>query len=120
HDRVDVLGDGVGRAALHRRDDDLARAPLGLLLGLSLNLADAPVGVLANLVLDLLEEVLLGLAGGHAGDPLELLADLPARLAELDLQPVELLLALLQRLLLPLGLLHPTVELLLLLLETAL
>src|SRR5207244_97831 len=67
--------------------------PVGLLLGLPLDLADLARGDLAHLGLDLAQQQLLRLLGRELGDPLDL-APLPlARPLQLAAQHVEVLLA---------------------------
>ncbi len=100
HDRDGRLGRMAGGEALHAHREDVAHAPVGVALGLLLDLADQPRGVVAGLVLDLLEQHLLGLGGRHAGDALErprqfrpVLRELLALALELRLAPGERVLA---------------------------
>ena len=65
------LGRVAGGEALHDDGEDVAHAPVGVALGLLLDLADEPRRVVADLVLELLEQQLLGLRGGQAGHALE-------------------------------------------------
>ena len=71
HDADRRLG-GVARGeALHRDGQDRAHAPLGVALGLLLDLADLEGALVADLVGDLSHQPLLGLPGAEAGDLLE-------------------------------------------------
>jgi hypothetical protein len=89
---------GVPRGQpLHHDGEDVAHAPLGVALGLALDLAQPAGGVVAGLVLHLLEEDLLGLRGRQAGRPLELAHLLVLRGAQLRLarlQPLRVVLEL--------------------------
>ncbi len=58
--------------ALHAGGEDAARAPVGVVAGLLLDLADQPGAVVAQLVLQLAQQDLLGLAGAQPRHPLEL------------------------------------------------
>ena len=76
--------DGVAaRHALHAGGEDAARAPVGVALGLLLDLADQAGAVVAQLVLELAQQDLLGLAGAQAGQPLELAHLVVLRLLQL-------------------------------------
>ena len=66
-----VLGGVVGGDALHRRDDDLASSLVGLFPSLALYRLGQTDGVALRLVADGLEQMGLGLGGGHAADTLE-------------------------------------------------
>ena len=61
----------AGGEALHDDGEDVAHAPVGVALGLLLDLADEAGGIVTDLVLELLEQELLGLGGGVAGRALE-------------------------------------------------
>ena len=65
------LGGVAGGEALHDDGEDVAHAPVGVALGLLLDLADEAGGIVTDLVLELLEQELLGLGGGVAGRALE-------------------------------------------------
>ena len=67
------LGHVVGGALLNRQGDDVAGALVRLLLGLGLHLAHHHGGVVVGVLLDAVDQDLLGLVGGHAGDALQLL-----------------------------------------------
>ena len=71
HDGDRVLGGVVGRDALDRGDDDVARLVLGLVARLALDGPGEAHGVVLGLVADGLEELRLGLVAAHAADPLE-------------------------------------------------
>src|SRR5829696_7014782 len=102
-DRDGGLGGLLGGDPLDGQGDDLARAAVGLLPRLLLEVADQPHGVPLGVLLDLLDEHGLGLGGGHGRDLLEAAAVLlgsglelgPGRLERLlavvqaDLAPVE-------------------------------
>ena len=93
HDADGRLG-GVARGqALHRDRQDRAHAPLGVALGLLLDLADLARALVAHLVGDLLHQALLGLAGAQAGDLLQrvlVLAPAARELLALGLQRARL------------------------------
>ena len=76
------LGGMAGGEPLHDDGEDVADAPVGLPLGLLLDGADDLRAVVAGLVLELLEQLLAGLRGRHAGDALEREDLLLARLLE--------------------------------------
>jgi hypothetical protein len=61
----------VGSDALDGDADDVARLLVGLFARLRLDLADHDRGVVLDVVLDALEQHLLRLVGGHAGERLE-------------------------------------------------
>ena len=72
HHRDRGLG-GVARGEpLHDHGQDVADAPVGLPLGLLLDLAHELGAVMADLVLELLEQLVARLGSRHAGHPLEL------------------------------------------------
>src|SRR5207302_678826 len=97
-----------------RQGDYLARAPVGFLLELGLDLADAARGVQPDLGLDRLQEGLFRLVGGHLRDALEL-TELPAlQLVGLVADAIDLLLLILKLPFLPLHPLGLAVEVLLL------
>ena len=62
----------AGRQPLHRDREDVARAALGLVLGLGLDLLQPQPGLMAGLLLDVGEQQLLGLRGAQPRDPLQL------------------------------------------------
>ena len=64
-------------------DEDRPHAPLGVALGLLLDLAQDAAGVVARVLLDVLEQRLLGLAGADPGEALQ-------RLLALEAQPFDL------------------------------
>ena len=66
------LAGELGGDPLHRDRDDLAGPLVAFLAGRGLDVPDDRHGVPLGLVLDLLDQGLLGVLGGHAGDPLEL------------------------------------------------
>jgi hypothetical protein len=74
----------AGGEALHDHGEDVAHAPVGVALGLLLDLAHDLRAVVAGLVLDLLEQLLARLRGGHARDALELAQLAVDRAVELD------------------------------------
>ena len=94
----------TGRESLHRDGEDRAHAPLGVALGLLLDLTQPAGGVVACAVLDVAQQALLGLRGAQSGDPLqrgllvaltqrELLAlglERPCLLVQLACAPVQL------------------------------
>ncbi len=59
------------REALHGDGEDRAHAPLGVALGLLLDLAQRADGVVARLVADLLDQLGARLRGAEPGDPFE-------------------------------------------------
>ena len=65
------LGDMVGGAALDGGGHDLAGTLVGLLLGAGFDLLDLHSSLVGHLGLHLLDEVILGLLGGKAGDALQ-------------------------------------------------
>ena len=77
------LGGVAGGEALHRDRQDRAHAPLGVALGLLLDLADLARALVAHLIGDLAHEALLRLAGAEARDLLERLLVLAAAAREL-------------------------------------
>ncbi len=93
-DRDRRLGRVAGGEALHDDREDVAHAPVGLALGLLLDLAHHPRAVVADLVGQLLEQQLLGLRRAHAGDPLELADVAVADVVDLLLAGAQALLAL--------------------------
>src|SRR6185312_6614007 len=72
----------AGGHALEAGGEDVARAPLRLVLGLVLDLADEAGAVVAQRVLELLEQDLPGLPRAEAGHALELAHMLVLRLLE--------------------------------------
>ena len=96
-----LAGVGAGEPP-HRDREDVARPAIGLAPALLLDLDQRAAGLVAGVVLDVGDQQLLGLRGGQAREPLELLALdalLPLQLLGL---PLEVALAILQRLLAPL------------------
>ena len=71
HDRDGGLGDVVGRGALDRQREDVAGPAVGFVLGLFFDGADELGHVVAGFVFGLLEQHLLGLRAGQAGDAFE-------------------------------------------------
>jgi hypothetical protein len=65
----------LGGESLDRESDDATGAPFGFLASLGLELSDGGHSLPLGLVFDALHERRFGLRGRHAGDPLELLAD---------------------------------------------
>ena len=65
------LGRVPGGEPLHHDGEDVAHAPVGVALGLLLDLAHEPRRVVPDLVLEVLEQELLGLAGAEPGDALQ-------------------------------------------------
>ncbi len=66
----------AGGDPLHADGEDVAHAAVGVALGLLLDLAHELGGLVADLVLQLFQQQLLRLRGGHAGEPLELALEL--------------------------------------------
>ena len=77
------LGGVAGGQPLHDDGEDVAHPPVGVALGLLLDLADDLRPVVARLVLQLLEELVARLGGRHARDALELADVVLARGLEL-------------------------------------
>ncbi len=66
------LGRVTGGDPLHHDGEDVADAAVGVALGLLLDPAHELGRLVADLVLEVLQQQLLGLRGGDAGEPLEL------------------------------------------------
>src|SRR5215211_8346223 len=91
HDRDRGLGRVAGGEPLHDDREDVAHAPVGVALGLLLDLAHQPRRVVADLLLELLEQVVLGLRRRHARGALELADEVLALAVYLPLAGGELL-----------------------------
>src|SRR5579875_1238928 len=91
HHRHGRLGCVARSHPLHAHREDVAHPPLGLALGLLLDLANSLGGIVARLVLDLLEQQLLRPRCREAGDALELARELGALVLELRAPTLELI-----------------------------
>ena len=110
----------VGGAALDGGGHDLAGTLIGLLLGALLQLFDLQGGLVGDLGLHLVDQVFLGLLGGETGDALQHLGLAALDDLELFLLLVDLGVLGLKGLFFLLNGLQLTVEILFLLLQTAL
>ena len=114
------LGHMVGGAALDGQRDDLPGLGVRLVLQAGLDLLDLHGRLVGDVLLQLLQEVVLGLLGGEAGDPLQHLQLALLHLLGLGLGGLQLVQAVCQLLFLLLNILGLAVQVLFLLLEAAL
>src|SRR6185437_1756309 len=97
-DRDDRLAGLLGRHPLDGQGDDLAGPLLALRPGLVLDVPDDEGRFALGLVLDRGDELHLGRVRGESGDPLQLLAAVGVELVQFGRAPLEVLLALAERL----------------------
>src|SRR5215211_7482308 len=95
-------GDGrldrvAARHPLHDRREDAPGPPVGIALGLLLDLPDEPRALVLELVLQLAQQDLLGLAGAEPGEALELADLLALRLLQRESVLLDVTAAVLER-----------------------